>query len=209
MSRGRFITVEGGEGCGKSTLIGTLTKTLESNGLNVVQTREPGGTPLAESARELVLSPPVDQTWSALGEALIMNAARDDHVTRLIAPALEKGDWVLCDRFSDSTLVYQGLGGVREDLLQNIQRAVTARARPDMTLILDAPAEALLARRKGRGTTDIFESRPVEFHENVRKAFLAIAHHEPERCVVLDAQLPPEHLVDQAMQIIRERLVLV
>ncbi|MEQ8559641.1 MAG: dTMP kinase [Henriciella sp.] len=206
-SGGSFITVEGGEGCGKSTLIKGLLAALQAEGRSVITTREPGGTPLAESVRTLVLSPPEGDAWTPLAEALLMNAARSDHVEKKIRPALERGDWVLCDRFSDSTLVYQGVGGVSRDILLAMQSEVTARTRPDMTFILDAPPEAMLSRRTARGTSDAFERRPIEFHRKVREAFLDIARNDPGRCVVLNAELAPEALVDAALKAVRERLV--
>ena len=141
--RGRFITIEGGEGTGKSTLITALAAALKGRGHGVTVTREPGGTPLAEAVRSLVLSPPGDDRWSPLAEALLMNAARSDHIQQLILPALERGDWVLCDRFADSTLVYQGAGGVAETVLLAMQDEVTRRARPDLTILLDAPGRRL------------------------------------------------------------------
>lgn len=206
--RGIFITVEGGEGCGKSTLIRGLADTLKTNGHSIETTREPGGTPLGESVRKLVLSPPEGDEWSPLAEALLMNAARSDHVEKKIRPALEKGKWVLCDRFSDSTLVYQGVGGVSEAILEAMQAEVTAGTRPDLTIILDAPPEALLKRREERSTTDIFERKPISFHLAVRNAFLAIAKANPERCIVMDALQTPQALVDASLSAIRERLAL-
>lgn len=206
-SRGCFITIEGGEGSGKSTLIKGLAHSLQADGKRVVTTREPGGTPLAEEVRALVLSPPDGEQWSALAEALLMNAARRDHVEKIIAPSLAQGAYVLCDRFSDSTLVYQGVGGVGSSLLLAMQEEVTAGARPDLTFILDAPPEKLIARRAGRGISDTFEARPLAFHEKVRDSFLEIAQQDPSRCVVLDAELPPEILIKAAVGKVRERLV--
>lgn len=204
--RGFFITVEGGEGCGKSTLIRGLADALRKNGHSIETTREPGGTPLGESVRKLVLSPPAGDEWSPLAEALLMNAARSDHVEKKIRPALENGKWVVCDRFSDSTLVYQGVGGVSETILQAMQDEVTAGTRPDLTIILDAAPEALLKRREERSTTDIFERKPMSFHLAVRNAFLAIARSNPERCIVLDALQTPHGLIDASLVAIRERL---
>ena len=203
--RGRFITIEGGEGTGKSTLISALATALKARGHGVTVTREPGGTPLAEAVRALVLSPPGDDRWSPLAEALLMNAARSDHVQKLILPALEHGDWVLCDRFADSTLVYQGAGGVAETALLAMQDEVTRRARPDLTLLLDAPVDDLLPRRSARGTSDVFERRSHDFHEQVRQDFLRIARREPERCVVIDALQTPEAILDQALHAIQQR----
>ncbi len=206
-AKARFITLEGGEGSGKSTLIAGLYSALRKRGLPVVRTREPGGTPLAEQVRSLVLSPPDTDGWSGVAEALLMNAARADHVEKLIAPALERGEWVLCDRFADSTLVYQGLGGVSDTLLKAMQADVTKPARPDLTFVLDAPAEALLERRKVRGgETDKFESQPPEFHERVRQGFLKLAQAEPDRIVVLDALSSPDVILELALKSIDNRL---
>ncbi|WP_300378962.1 dTMP kinase [Henriciella sp.] len=207
MARGRFITIEGGEGCGKSTLLRGIAEKLKTAGIPAIMTREPGGTRLAEAARQLVLSPPDQQAWSPLGEALLMNAARSDHVDRLIEPTLQAGEWVLCDRFIDSTRVYQGLSGVSGALLQTLHDEITRHTQPDLTIVLDAPAEALISRRSSRGTSDVFESRPIEFHKQVRQAFLSIAEREPERCIVIDAQQPPSSLVSQALDVIHRKLV--
>ena len=205
--RGRFITLEGGEGAGKSTLIAALSEALAARGVDVMTTREPGGTDLAERVRTLVLSPPDKETWSPLAEALLMNAARCAHVDQKIKPALDEGRWVVCDRFADSTLVYQGIGGVNEDLLYALQDEVIREARPDLTLILDGPVESLLPRREQRGTSDAFEGRPQAFHEDVRKGFLRIAEREPERCVVLDATQAPDKVLSLAMQAVQSRLL--
>lgn len=206
VTRGFFVTVEGGEGCGKSTLLQGLAKKLSDDGRTVLLTREPGGTPLAENIRKLVLEPPEDEVWSPLAEALLMNAARSDHVQKKILPALQRGEWVLCDRYSDSTLVYQGVGGVSPNVLKAMQAEVTREARPDLTLILDASPGDLLQRRINRATSDVFESRPQAFHDAVRNAFLEIAKTNPERCVVLDAMLSPKALVEAAFVAIEERL---
>ena len=169
--RGRFITLEGGEGVGKSTLQMALATRLRDMGIEVVTTREPGGTPLAERIRELALRPPEDDAWSPMAEALLMNAARSDHLDKLIRPALAKGQWVISDRFSDSTRVYQSVkGGVSQEILLQIEASVIAETRPDLTLVLDAPKAATDARRTGRGAaTDAFESRPDAFHETAEQ----------------------------------------
>ena len=206
--RGRFITLEGGEGAGKSTLLRNLAERLSDSGQHSVRTREPGGTPLAETIRQIVLHPPHDQKWTPMAEALLMNAARADHVAKLIAPALSRGDWVISDRFSDSTRVYQSIGGgVGAALLQAMEDGVTAKARPDLTIILDADPAQLIKRRDARGAKpDAFESRDISFHADVRAAFLRIAEREPERCIVLDALLPEQALVSVAWANIQERL---
>lgn len=204
---GRFITLEGGEGAGKSTLLKSLAKRAEAHGICVVETREPGGTPLAEATRNLVLSPPDKEKWSPLAEALMMNAARSDHLEKKIRPALESGQWVLCDRFSDSTLAYQSAGkGVALPTLLTMEAFVLDGSRPDVTLILDAAPEDLLSRRRARGgETDAFETRPMRFHRDVRAAFLQIADRWPERCIVLDALASPERLLEEAWATIEAR----
>lgn len=187
--RGRFITLEGGEGVGKSTLQVTLASWLRDMGIEVVTTREPGGTQLAERVRELALRPPEGEAWSPLAEALLMNAARCDHLDKLIRPALAKGRWVISDRFSDSTRVYQNVkGGVPHVVLLQIEESVIGDTRPDLTLVLDAAQAATNARRTGRGSEpDAFESRPDAFHAAVRSAFQELARTDADRCRLIDA----------------------
>jgi len=206
--RGRLITLEGGEGAGKSTLLKGMVSALSARGADVVATREPGGSPLAETVRDLVLNPPGGHTWSPLAEALLMNAARSDHIDRLIMPALEAGTTVISDRYSDSTRVYQSAGArVPMDQLVGLEMVVTAAARPDLTLILDAPPEELAKRRDARGgPADAFEARNMAFHEAVRAGFLEIARAEPERCVVLNALASPSRLLERALGAIDSRL---
>ena len=205
--RGRFITLEGGEGAGKSTLIQGLLGEFERRNINVLITREPGGTPLAESVRALALMPPDDQSWSALSHALLMNTARSDHLEKRIRPALVRGEWVLCDRFADSTRAYQSVDGVPAETLMALERAVVGETKPDLTLILDADPVALTKRRKARGTDDVFEAKDLDFHQKIRAAFLAIADAEPERCKVINAlQSPPQVLAD-ALNAIDRKLV--
>ena len=197
---GRFITLEGGEGVGKSTLQMTLATRLRGMDIEVVTTREPGGTPLAERVRKLALHPPEDDAWSPLAEALLMNAARSDHLDKLIRPALARGKWVISDRFSDSTRVYQSVkGGVSQEILLQIEASVIADTRPDITLVLDAPKAATDVRRTSRGTaTDAFESRPDTFHEAVRSAFQALAQTNPDRCHLIDAGQTAEQVAEAA-----------
>lgn len=203
---GRFITLEGGEGTGKSTLIQGLRAALENRGLDVLVTREPGGTPLAERVRSLALSPPDDLNWSPLAHALLMNTSREDHLTKLIRPALAKGTWILCDRFADSTRAYQSIDGVDSDTLSQIERIVVAETRPDLTIILDAAPEALASRREARGVSDVFEARNMDFHNQIRAAFLDIAKAEPERCAVVDALQSPPAVLARAIDLIDDRL---
>ncbi len=204
---GRFITLEGGEGAGKSTLLNGLVNRAKAYDIGAITTREPGGTPLAEAVRKLVLTPPQNAQLGPLVEALLMNAARRDHLEKMIRPAIEDGQWVFCDRFSDSTLAYQSVGGaVPFSTLLTIEAAVLEYSRPDLTLILDAPPDQLLKRRLTRGgKTDAFEARPMKFHQDVRQAFLKIAKQWPERCVVLNALTPPDRLLEEAWCVIEAR----
>jgi len=198
--RGHFITLEGGEGVGKSTLQRALAKRLEAIGVEVVTTREPGGSPLAELVRALALHPPDGEQWSPMAEALLMNAARSDHLDRVIRPALQGGKWVICDRFLDSTRVYQSVkGGVSLDLLKTFEAPVIGDTWPELTFVLDAPLSATESRRRSRGgALDSFESRAVEFHTDVRTAFLDIVRSEPERCRLLDASVDADLVADAA-----------
>ncbi|HZT88058.1 MAG TPA: dTMP kinase [Stellaceae bacterium] len=193
MARGRFITVEGGEGVGKSTQVSLLAAALERNGLPVQQTREPGGSRGAESIRKLLLEGSGDR-WDAVSEALLVTAARRDHVSRLIAPALERGIWVVCDRFTDSTYAYQGYGrGMPLADIAALQRVAIGELVPDLTLILDLPVGAGLARAAARpGAGDRFEGRERAFHERLRDGFRRIASDDPKRCVLIKASGSPE-----------------
>lgn len=188
MARGRFITFEGGEGTGKSTQLRRLVERLKADGRDVVATREPGGSPGAESIRTLLVSGEADR-WSPTTETLLMYAARRDHIERVITPALARGAWVVCDRFADSTRAYQGAaGGTEPGLIAALETYVLEGVRPDLTLVLDLPVETGLARAVDRaGGETRFESKGQGFHERLREAFLAIAAAEPDRCVVIDA----------------------
>lgn len=203
---GRFITLEGGEGTGKSTLIAGLKSALSARGHEVVTTREPGGTPLAEAVRGLALHPPEGATWSPLAHALLMNTSREDHLRNLIRPALARGAWVICDRFADSTRAYQSIDGVSLAQLMAVEAMVVGDTRPDLTLILDAPPEALAERRRERNVSDVFEQKEAAFHERVRTAFLKIAENEPHRCAILNALDSPEKVLGRALATIDERL---
>ena len=206
---GRFITLEGGEGAGKSTLIQGLSVEFQRRNIAVDITREPGGTPLAEEVRSLALNPPEEQSWSALSHALLMNTARRDHLEKRIRPALEQGTWVLCDRFADSTRAYQSVDGVPAETLLAIEKAVIGETKPDLTLILDADPAALAERRQARGTEDVFEAKNLAFHQNIRAAFLAIAEAEPERCRVIDALQSPAQVLADALSAIDQCLATV
>jgi dTMP kinase len=191
--RGKFITFEGGEGTGKSTQAGLLANKLESLGLGVLLTREPGGSPGAEIIRHVLLSGAA-KPLGADAEAMLFAAAREDHVRCTIEPALAAGKWVVCDRFADSTRVYQGaLGQVDRRLIKGLERVSIGDLLPDLTLILDVPVDVALERltlRRGDAVPDRFEAENVEFHEKLRDAFRALAADEPERCVIIDASVP-------------------
>ena len=187
MTRGRFITLEGGEGAGKSTQLKRLAERLRGLGLEVIATREPGGSPGAEAIRELVLNGAADR-WSPVTETLLMYAARRDHIERVIAPALARGAWVVCDRFADSTRAYQGAGGGADPaLIAALEAQVLGETRPDLTLIFDIPPEVGLERAQVRGGEMRFESKGLAFHQRLREGFLAIARAEPGRCALIDA----------------------
>jgi dTMP kinase len=210
VAAGRFITLEGGEGAGKSTLARSLAERVEALGLRVVVTREPGGSPKAEAIRETILSGQVKE-HGPFAEALMFSAARIDHIDRVIRPALQRGEWVICDRFIDSTRVYQGvLGHIESGLLAELEAVTIDGLMPDLTLILDLDPEVGLARaakRRAPGEgTDRFESEAMAFHRRLRQAYLAVAEGEPKRCVVLDAGQAPAPLSQAAWNVIRERL---
>jgi len=187
-SRGRFITLEGGEGVGKSTQIRLLAEALETAGINVIQTREPGGTPAAEEIRNLFLKGD-PKKWDGISETLLMYAARRNHVLQKIYPALEEGTWVICDRFSDSTMAYQGYARkLGRDTIEAIDRIAMGSFGPDMTLIMDLPFEVALERITARrGESDRMEDMFARVHKVVRGAFLDIAGREPDRCHLIDA----------------------
>ncbi|ODT64349.1 MAG: dTMP kinase [Phenylobacterium sp. SCN 69-14] len=211
MTRGRFITFEGGEGAGKSTQVRRLTARLRERGLDVVATREPGGSPGAEAIRDLVLKGEADR-WSPTTETLLMYGARRDHIERTILPALERGAWVICDRFADSTRAYQGgAGGVDPAFISALETYLLADVRPDLTLVFDLPVEVGLARAEafaasaGHAETR-FESKGLAFHERLRAAFLAIAAAEPGRCAVIDAAGDIENVETQVWEAVSGRL---
>lgn len=187
MKRGQFITFEGTEGVGKSTQLANAAEVLRGRGLEVVVTREPGGTPMAESIRELLLSPreePVHETT----ELLLMFAARAQHLHTRILPALEAGQWVLCDRFTDATFAYQGGGrGVSQDRIAQLEQLVQGEVRPDHVILLDAPVEVGMARARHRGELDRFEQEAVSFFERIRATYLARAEAAPDRYHRVDA----------------------
>ena len=208
MARGRLISFEGGEGAGKTTQIRRLADRLAPLVGEVVLTREPGGSPGAEALRDLLVRGEADR-WSPMSETLILYAAREDHLERLIRPALARGDWVLSDRFADSTRAYQGAGGgTSEGFIKVLEQAVLGDVRPELTLILDLPVDEGLARAAARGGgEERFERKGRAFHERLRQGFLEIAHSEPRRCVLIDAAAPPERVAGQVWAAVRDRLL--
>lgn len=189
MERGKFITLEGGEGAGKSTQIPYLKSFLEARGYQVVITREPGGSPGAELIRKLLLEG-TPTKWEPLTEYLLLSAARRDHIEKVIKPALEQGKWVVCDRFFDSSLAYQGAGGgIKEEILQQIYDAIAPYFEPDITFIFDLPIEIGLQRAKTRsfGLEDRFEQMPFDFHQRVQDKFRQISAKNPHRCYLVQA----------------------
>lgn len=209
--RGRFITFEGGEGAGKSTQIKLLAERLQKAGLETLVTREPGGSPGAEIIRHLLLSGIGHLIGGSEAEALLFAAARDDHVRTLIEPALARGVWVLCDRFYDSTRVYQGkLGAVSPALLNALQDVTIGAMKPDLTVILDVPVEIGLKRaavRRGSAAPDRFEGENADFHRKLRDAYRQIAVAEPERCALVDANAEPKQVADRIWLTVQERLL--
>ena len=207
--RGRFITFEGGEGSGKSTHAALLAKHLEHLDIGVVLTREPGGSAGAEIIRHILLSG-IAKPLGAETEAILFAAARDDHVRKTIRPALLAGKWVICDRFIDSTRVYQGaLGKVDAALIRSLERVTVGAAMPDLTFLLDVPANVGLARakrRRGGSSTDRFEAESVDFHEALRRAYLALAESEPKRCVVIDGRAPRDIVAKRIRDMVDARL---
>lgn len=205
--QGRFITLEGGEGAGKSTQIARLAAALEARGLPILATREPGGAPGAEEIRRLLVEGAPDR-WDPLTEALLHFAARREHLRRTVEPALRRGDWVLCDRFADSTMAYQGYGhGLGRAPVDCLQALVLGGLRPDLTLILDLPVAEGLARagqRRSRETR--YEEMDSAFHERLRAGFHDIAAREPDRCVLIDATAPPEQVTEALLAAVTGRL---
>ncbi len=210
--RGAFITIEGGEGGGKSTQARALVARLAAAGVTAIATREPGGSPMAEALREKLLG----GVFEALGpraEALLFAAARIDHLDQRIKPALARGTWVVSDRFHDSTRAYQGaLGALDPRFLDDLERVTLAGTRPDLTLILDLPAEVGIARANARrgsdGAADRFERQALAFHDGLREAFLTIAAAEPDRCLIVDASQPPEEVEQAIWDAVTHRLKL-
>jgi dTMP kinase len=202
---GRFITLEGGEGAGKSTQAKKLAAALARLGIEALVTREPGGSPGAEDIRALLVEGAPGR-WDALTETLLVYAARADHVARTIGPALLADKWVVCDRFSDSTFAYQGVGrGIDRETIRRIDSAVLDDFKPDFTLMLDLDAQTGLGRARARGGADRFERFGLDFHERLRQAFLDIARRHGERCVVIDARGDEEVVAAAILDAVRRR----
>jgi dTMP kinase len=205
MTVGRFLTVEGTEGVGKSTQVARLSRLLTERGIDHIVTREPGGTPLAEQIRDLVLKPRAEGMPPA-AELLLMFAARAVHLANHIEPNLEAGRWVICDRFTDATFAYQGGGrGMSEGLIQSLEAHVQGGRRPELTLLLDVPVEIGMARARRRDAGQIrdrFEQERVEFFERVRKVYLARASAEPDRIAIVDALLDVDEVASRIAHVL-------
>lgn len=207
---GLFISFEGGEGAGKSTQINILAEALRARGLDVVVTREPGGSPGAEAVRHVLLSGAAEP-FGVRMEAMLFAAARNDHVEEVIRPALQRGAVVLCDRFLDSSRVYQGAtGNLEPEFIETLQRIAIDGTMPDMTLIFDIPAAAGLARARKRAdegaTPDRFEKEELETHEKRREAYLDIALNEPRRCRTVNAEQPKEKVTEDVWALVEPLL---
>jgi dTMP kinase len=205
---GRFITFEGGEGSGKSTQAKRLAERLKLRGHEVVLTREPGGSPGAEAIRHLLLNG-IAKPLGPEAETFMFAAARDDHVATMIRPALDRGAWVVCDRFIDSTRVYQGsLGNVDQRLIRALERLVVGETMPDLTFIMDVPPEIGLARASERGHgVDRFEAEHVEYHRLLREAYREIAEREPDRCALVDGTASADAIAVRLWMLVSERFL--
>lgn len=205
--QGRFITFEGGEGTGKSTQVRLLADALRRAGHEVVTTREPGGSSGAEAIRGLLVEGEPGR-WDGLTEALLHYAARRDHLRQTVLPALERGAWVVCDRFNDSTLAYQGFGhGTSRVVLDDLYRMIAGALRPNLTLVLDLPVKEGLRRAGNRGgPEDRYERMETAFHERLRQGFLTIAAEEPSRCRVVSGLPPPDAVHTAVQEMVRSAL---
>ena len=205
-TRGLFITIEGGEGVGKSTNIDFIAQRLKQQGMPFILTREPGGTPLAEDIRQLLLAPR-DETVAENTELLLMFAARAQHIAEVIEPALARGEWVVCDRFTDATFAYQGGGrGIAMSKIADLEQWVQGDLRPDFTVLFDADVEVGMSRASQRGALDRFEQEKKDFFDNVRKAYLGLAEQHPNRYRVVDAGQPLEQ-VQASLAIVIDEMI--
>lgn len=204
-----FITFEGGEGCGKSTQQKLLATWLRDQGHTVLETREPGGTPTAEKLREILLTGSAEKL-EPLSDTLIFTAARHEHVAKRIQPALNLGQWVLCDRFSDSTHVYQSIRGIPNDIIEKLNGWSTGPTAPDLTFVYDVPVDVGLGRKQGQidlGLTETrYESMGTEYHEKVRQGFLNIAEENPTRCRVIDSTGSIEDVQAETVRVLEDFL---
>jgi dTMP kinase len=206
VTHGRFITLEGGEGAGKSTQAGRLAATLAARGIRAVTTREPGGTPGAEAIRGLLVDGAVDR-WDPVTEALLLFAARRNHLEIVIRPALAQGSWVISDRFADSTMAYQGIvQGAGRGVVETLYELAIGDLKPDLTLVLDLPVEIGLKRAGERGGADRYERMGPAFHERLREAFLEIVQANAGRCVLIDASGDEDHVAHLILQAVDTRL---
>lgn len=204
--RGLFITIEGGEGVGKSTNLEVLKTFLREHGVKHIQTREPGGTLIAEQIRDLLLSKQ-SEPFDPTAELLLIFAARAQHLNQLIAPTLDSGKWVLCDRFTDATYAYQGAGRKLDtSLIARLEELVQKSLRPDLTIILDLDPEIGLERARLRGELDRIESEQLSFFRSVRESYLSIAERDQSRCVIIDAAQDKEQVSTQLRQALISRL---
>ena len=206
MTRGRFITLEGGEGAGKTVQTARLCAALQARGVETLATREPGGSSGAEEIRRLLVSGPIER-WEPLTEAMLHATARRDHVLHTIRPALERGSWVVSDRFVDSMIVYQGYGqGADLDVLERINALSLGNFLPDLTVVLDIPVEEGLRRAVARAGSNRYERMGTDFHERVREGFLSRARAEPARFAVVDATADPESVHRAILDAVAARL---
>lgn len=206
MKYGKFITFEGSEGAGKSTQLNAVENFLQRQGIEVVTTREPGGTPIAEKIREVLLDKD-NQALCSDAELLLMFAARSQHINELILPALEQGKWVISDRFTDASFAYQGGGrGLSWQRIETLREWVQGEFNPDCTLLFDLPVEMGMARAKKRGPSDRFEEEQISFFEKVRKGYLRLAEEQPERFRLIDAAQSLEQVETQVITSITELL---
>lgn len=210
----RFITIEGGEGVGKSSFAATLTEKILELGFEVIKTREPGGTPTADLIRKVFLAPPKEEPLVPIAELCLVSAARAQHIKQVIQPALDAQKWVLCDRFSDSTRVYQGhLGNLDLESIESLIKLSTGGIEPDVTFLLDCPVEISLERLEKRNPTragegpNRYDLAAYNTHEALRQAFLKIAADFPNRVCVIDASGSSEYSIDQALSFLKEHLL--
>ena len=208
MITGVFITLEGGEGAGKSTQLKLLEERLVTHEIDIVRTREPGGVPSAETIRDLLVNGETDK-WRPLTETLLHFAARHEHISRLVQPALDRGQWVLCDRFADSTTAYQGYAqNIDLETIATLYRLAVGNLEPNLTIILDLPVEVGLERAEDRGIGGTrYEKMGIEFHKRLRDGFLRIAANNPHRCSILDASQSIEEISEYIMALVEERFL--